>query len=227
MKALPASIAALMTLSACAQTAGGPGLFDVERPRTFRAEAGAIVDSGFFGNATVNNMEVMSGQRDYAVALAERFDAEVPSTVNFAFNSAELGPEARGILDLQAQWMRQFPELRFSVYGHADLVGSPGYNHALGERRGRTVVAYLVSRGVPHSSLEALVSFGETQPLVLTQNRERANRRTVTEVSGFLQRHPAVMNGRYAEVVFREYVESATYGQQLTSITGSEFATGQ
>lgn len=227
MKAFPASIAALLTLSACGQTAGGPGLFDVERPRTFRAEAGAIVDSGFFGNATVNNMEVMSGERDYAVALAERFDAEVPATVNFAFNSADLGPEARGILDMQAQWMRQFPELRFSVYGHTDLVGSDSYNRALGERRARAVVTYLVSRGVPRSSLEALVSFGETQPLVLTQNRERANRRTVTEVSGFLQRHPTVMNGKYAEVVFREYVESATYAQQLTSITGSEFATGQ
>jgi len=227
MKAFPASIAALMTLSACAQAAGGPGLFDVERPRTFRAEAGAIVDSGFFGNATVNNIEVMSGERDFAVALAERFDAEVPATVNFGFNSAELGPEARGILDLQAAWMRQFPELRFSVYGHTDLVGSDRYNHVLGERRARAVVDYLVSRGVPGSSLEALVSFGKTQPLVLTQNRERANRRTVTEVSGFLQRHPTVLNGRYAEVVFREYVESATAPQSLSSITGSEFATGQ
>ena len=222
MKPIHLSVAALIALSACAQTAGGP-----ERPRTFRAEAGAIVDSGFFAEATVNNIEVQSGQRDYAVALAERFAAEVPSTVNFAFNSAQLGPDARGILDQQANWMRQFPELRFSVYGHTDLVGSDAYNRALGERRARAVVEHLVHRGVPRSSLEALVSYGETQPLVLTENRERANRRTVTEVSGFLRRHPSVLNGRYAEVIFREYVESATYPQQLSQITGAEFGTGQ
>ena len=58
--------------------------------------------------------------------------------------------------------------------------------------------------------LEALVSFGETQPLVVTDDRERRNRRTVTEVSGFVSNHPTVLNGKYAEVIFREYVQSAT-----------------
>jgi hypothetical protein len=28
----------------------------------------------------------------------------------------------------------------------------------------------------------------------------------VTEVSGFLRRHPTVLNGKYAEVIFREYI---------------------
>ena len=43
----------------------------------------------------------------------------------------------------------------------------------------------------------------------MTQGRERRNRRTVTEVSGFLQNHPMIMDGKYAEVVHREYVKSA------------------
>ncbi len=42
-----------------------------------------------------------------------------------------------------------------------------------------------------------------------SQGRERRNRRAVTEVSGFVKTHPAVLNGKYAQIVFREYVGSA------------------
>ncbi len=185
-------------------------------------EAGAELDEGNFGNPTMNNTLVMSGQRDYAVNLANRFAAEVPSTINFAFNSSQLDGEATAALSRQASWIRQFPELRFSVYGHTDLVGSNGYNKSLGLRRAQAAVNYLVGQGISRSRLQALVSYGETQPLVVTQNEERRNRRTVTEVSGFMQNHPAVLNGKYAEVIFREYVESATRPQSPVEKSGAQ-----
>ena len=53
------------------------------------------------------------------------------------------------------------------------------------------------------------MSFGETRPLVATQNRERRNRRTVTEVSGFVETHTNVLDGKYAQIIYREYVNSA------------------
>ncbi|MGB0914141.1 MAG: OmpA family protein, partial [Phaeobacter italicus] len=59
--------------------------------------------------------------------------------------------------------------------------------------------------------------FGETQPLIPTSDRERRNRRTVTEVSGFLKRHPTVLDGKYAQIIYREYVESAVPRTTLTS----------
>jgi len=219
-------MAAAGVLSACANGQAG-NLFAVERPPVFRAEAGAIADSGFFGDATMNNTLVMNGERDYAIALARRFAEEVPSTVNFPFNSANLEPEARAILALQAEWMRQFPELRFSVYGHTDLVGSDSYNRALGRRRAEAVVRYLGTQGVHRSRLDALVSFGETEPLILTPTRERANRRTVTEVSGWVTGHPTVLNGKYAEVIFREYITSAEPGRQIETVQGGDFGTAQ
>jgi outer membrane protein OmpA-like peptidoglycan-associated protein len=169
-------------------------------------EAGSEVDMGTFGNANMNNVLVMSGQRDYVIALQERFNQEVPDTITFAFDSAVLDDEAIRVLRHQANWIKQFPELRFKVFGHTDLVGSNSYNYALGQRRANAVVAYFASQGISRSRLEALVSFGETRPVVQTQNEERRNRRTVTEVSGFLRRHPTVLNGKYAEVIFREYI---------------------
>ncbi len=150
------------------------------------------------------------------VDLANRFAKEVPDTVNFAFNSVQLDQAARATLAQQANWIKQFPEVRFRVFGYTDLVGSNAYNKRLGMRRARAVVNVLVGHGISRSRLEAVVSHGETQPLINTPGRERANRRAVTEVSGFVARHPTVMNGKYAEVVFREYVQSALSTPELT-----------
>ena len=87
-------------------------------------------------------------------------------------------------------------------------------------------MSYLTSLGISRSRLEALVSFGETQPLIVTQGRERRNRRTVTEVSGFVQGHPSLLDGKYAEVIYREYVASAVPVSTLsvgdTAVGGGE-----
>lgn len=174
-------------------------------------EISSNIDEGSFGNPTMNNTMIHSGQRSYVMQLGQRFATEVPDTVNFAFNSAVLDEEARSILRRQADWIRQFPEVRFRVYGHTDLVGSDAYNRRLGLRRAQAVVGYLGTLGISRSRLEAVVSHGKTQPVVPTPDPERRNRRTVTEVTGFVERHPTVMNGKYAQVIFREYTESATF----------------
>jgi len=186
------------------------------------AELGSEVDSGSFGNATMNNLLVQTGQLDYVVALGSRFAAEVPSTVTFAFNSATLDGAARTALDAQANWIRQFPEVRFRVYGHTDLVGSNAYNQALGLRRARAVVAYLGSRGISRSRLEAMVSYGKTQPVIDTPAPEQRNRRTVTEVSGFVQNAPLILNGKYAAVIMREYLALAVRPHPANQIIATQ-----
>jgi len=172
-------------------------------------EAGYQVDSGTFGNATLNNTQMMNGERSCTQVLADRFAREIPTQINFAFDSAELDATAQQVLTLQADWIRQFPEVRFRVYGHTDAVGSSGYNKSLGMRRARAVVSFFASRGISRSRLEAVVSYGETQPLVPTGERERRNRRTVTQVSGFVDGNQNLLDGKYAQVVYREYIKSA------------------
>lgn len=183
----------------------------------FYSESGAILDTGNFGDATLNNRLIMTGERQYTFDLATRFSTEVDSTVNFAFNSARLDARSQSILRQQAGWIRQFPEIRFRVYGHTDAVGSNSANKNLGLRRANAVVRYLTTQGISRNRLEAVVSFGETQPLVVTQGRERRNRRTVTEVNGFVQRHPTVMDGKYAQIIYRDYIASAAVASTLTT----------
>jgi hypothetical protein len=71
-----------------------------------------------------------------------------------------------------------------------------------------------------------VVSFGETQPLIVSQGRERRNRRTVTEVSGFVKSNPQIMDGKYAQVVYREYVESAVPPSTLILVDNVETLQG-
>ena len=207
MKIILTTVAVTLSLSACSR------------------EAGYEVDSGYFGNATYQNTAAMTGE--YVIDLAKRFSEEVPNTVNFEFNSTALDSAARQILDRQADWIRKFPEVRFRVYGFTDAVGSTSYNHSLGKRRANAIVSYLSQRGISRSRLEAVVSYGETQPIIQTQNPERVNRRAVTEVSGFVKRHPTILDGKYAEVIYREYIASAVPATTLTGIESSSGSTGQ
>jgi outer membrane protein OmpA-like peptidoglycan-associated protein len=193
-----AATSILALLTGCTETLIGYG------------ESGHAPASEGWGGSVQNNADIHSGVKTYVVSLAERFNREVDDTVTFAFNSAQLDSGARATLDRQAHFIRQFPELRFRVYGHTDLVGSAAYNRSLGLRRAQAVVAYLDSRGVSRSRLEAVVSYGETRPVIHTEDRERRTRRTVTEVSGFVADAPLILNGKYAAVLAREYVASAT-----------------
>jgi peptidoglycan-associated lipoprotein len=201
MKHLVVTAITLAALSGCARN-------DPTQSSFFR-EAGASLDDGGFGNATMNNVLAQTNDEGFRINLQHRFSGEVQSTINFAFNSTALDEEARAALRQQANWINQFPEVHFKVYGHTDLVGSTAYNRRLGLARAQAAVLYLTSQGVSRSRLEAVVSFGETQPLIVTEGQERRNRRTVTEVAGFIQNNSLVLNGKYAEIIFRDYVTSA------------------
>ena len=62
-------------------------------------------------------------------------------------------------------------------------------------------------------------------PVVASSGPQRANRRAVTDVMGFVQGHPMVLNGKYAEVVFREYVVSAEVPTTLDAAEDATVAT--
>ncbi len=139
-----------------------------------------------FGEATASNTlaQAISLQGSLLAELQAKFRAAAPDLINFGFNEATLDAEARAALDQQAAWIKANPSIKLRIYGHTDLVGSNAYNRRLGQRRAQAAVNYLVASGVRRGQVEAVASFGETRPLINTQNQERLNRRTVTEVVG-------------------------------------------
>ncbi len=170
---------------------------------------GTLNNQGAFGHSYVDNQlaQVAYGSEARLKNLGTAFRNEVPTMVNFAFNQSTLDAEAKRVLGLQAEWIKRHKNVRFSVHGHTDMVGSNRYNHSLGLRRARNSVNYLASLGVKRSQLKALVSQGETQPLVASGGPERLNRRAVTGVSGFLQGYRGSgMDGKRSAIVYSEYV---------------------
>jgi outer membrane protein OmpA-like peptidoglycan-associated protein len=101
--------------------------------------------------------------------------------VHFETGSAELSPDAKGVLDAlgRALISPQLGTARFRLEGHTDTVGSPGLNQALSERRAAAVAAYLrVTFRVPADRLQA-VGMGEQGQAVPTGDQvpEPLNRR--------------------------------------------------
>jgi len=186
-------ISAVLALSGCLETAG------------------TLPNQNSFSRASDQNYLVQTGQGGsaaYLQGLSQQFRDEVATMINFDFNSTALDGEARRILDQQAAWIIAHPSVKFRVYGHTDKVGSNAFNQRLGLRRARAAVNYLVSKGAPRNRLEAYSSLGETQPIVSTTDRERLNRRTVTDVFGFAPNViPSDFDGKRAAIVYGNYVE--------------------
>lgn len=97
--------------------------------------------------------------------------------IEFEFDSSVVDdPRAPELLEQASLLLRNNPEIRIDLAGHTDLVGTDDYNEALGLRRALAVQAELVTRGVDSSRLQ-IQSFGEGVPLILTEEKERKNRR--------------------------------------------------
>src|SRR5258706_9879791 len=116
------------------------------------------------------------------------------STELFEFNKAMLTADARAKLDAEVIGkLKDLGDIRYvNVNGHADRLGTPGYNQRLSEKRAEAVRAYLVSKGADSAKVEVF-GFGKTLPVKSCpdENKRAAlieclgpNRRVVVEVQG-------------------------------------------
>jgi len=139
--------------------------------------------AGCVDSASIQKNTVSAQSWVAAGSNASRFGVQNAefTVINFEFDSDELTAKAVKKLDAQAAWIESNPNIRFGVTGHTDLVGDAEYNMELGMRRAERVVAALMNAGVNERQLVAQVSQGELEPVVDTDNREAANRRTTTE----------------------------------------------
>jgi len=125
-----------------------------------------------------------TGDQETGGPLNEQFKREVMSdTVHFAFDQYDIDPEARAILDSQAQWLVAHPNTRITIEGHCDERGTREYNLALGDRRSNSAKNYLAAKGVSPSRITT-ISYGKERPIALGSDEASwaQNRRAVTIV---------------------------------------------
>ncbi len=101
-----------------------------------------------------------------------------PFMVFFDFDKSTLTADARSIIERAARAFKQVGAARITASGHADRSGADAYNEGLAERRAHVVRDALIAQGVSSDKI-SIRSFGETSPLVKTQDgvREWQNRR--------------------------------------------------
>lgn len=107
-----------------------------------------------------------------APATAEASIKEQPVTavaatelekVYFDFDSFVLTQTSRDILSKNAKWLLKTGRAKVQIEGHCDERGSDEYNLALGEKRAKSAMNYLVALGVPADQL-SVISYGKEKP---------------------------------------------------------------
>ena len=101
----------------------------------------------------------------------EDFRVSVGDRVFFGYDRFDLSPEARSVLERQAAWLRQYPNVQILVAGNCDERGTREYNLALGARRAAAARDYLLSLGVAGARVQT-VSYGKERPLDPRSNEE-------------------------------------------------------
>jgi peptidoglycan-associated lipoprotein len=106
-----------------------------------------------------------------AVGTQAHFAAAVGSstTIYFDTDRYNIDTQDAAALQAQAQYFARYPQITFTIEGHADERGTREYNLALGERRANAAKAYLVSLGVDANRI-SVVSYGKERPVALASN---------------------------------------------------------
>jgi peptidoglycan-associated lipoprotein len=83
--------------------------------------------------------------------------------IYFDFDKSDIRSDAAKTLDANASWMKANANNLILIEGHCDERGTNEYNLALGERRARSTMNYLVAQGVQASRI-TIISYGEERP---------------------------------------------------------------
>lgn len=100
----------------------------------------------------------------------------------FEFDKSNITAEAAFELDKLVQVMNKYPEMVIKATSHTDNRGPDSYNIALSDRRAKTTVQYVISKGIDASRISG-VGMGESEPRIdcasgCTKEQHADNRRS-------------------------------------------------
>ncbi|GAA3774946.1 OmpA family protein [Corallibacter vietnamensis] len=102
--------------------------------------------------------------------------------IYFDFDKSNITAKAAFELDKLVQIMKKYPEMVIKATSHTDSRGSNSYNERLSDRRAKTTVQYVISKGVDASRITGM-GMGENEPKVkcgsnCTEEEHQLNRRS-------------------------------------------------
>ena len=109
--------------------------------------------------------------------------AEAFPDLHFALNATWLSPPSRATLDRLTDALKQAPQRRVVLRGHADRMGPEELNRSLSQARARQARRYMQARGIEPARIE-IQSFGSRRPAdqEVTPAARARNRRVEIEL---------------------------------------------
>jgi peptidoglycan-associated lipoprotein len=89
--------------------------------------------------------------------------------IHFAFDKSDIRPPDAKIMDATAAYLKANPNQLVLIEGHCDERGTSEYNLALGERRAKSAMNYLIANGIEAGRITT-ISYGKERPLCTEHN---------------------------------------------------------
>lgn len=116
------------------------------------------------GKSEVSSRKTPAGSSLDALREGKQPTSGPLKEIYFDFDKYDLSSEARSILKANADWLRANPAVNVEIEGHCDERGTTEYNLALGAKRARAAMDYLVTLGIAPARIKT-VSYGEEIPV--------------------------------------------------------------
>jgi peptidoglycan-associated lipoprotein len=106
--------------------------------------------------------EVITGEEELKESL---------QNIYFDFDRYFLRPDAKETLTKNAEYLKANPSVKTKIEGHCDERGTVEYNLALGEKRARSAMEYLINLGIDPKGI-SIISYGKERPVDPGHNEE-------------------------------------------------------
>ncbi len=146
------------------------------------AASGAALGGGVGYYMDVQEAKLRDRMRGTGVSVTRNGDniiLNMPSSITFAVDSADLSPSFYNTLSGVAMVLKEYEKTYVNVVGHTDNTGSASHNQALSERRAASVGQFLISQGAAASRFN-IRGVGFNQPVASNNTADgRAQNRRV------------------------------------------------
>ena len=143
-----------------------------------KIEAGGSDNNDFFVLTIIQMEEMKQEVTSSDILSALNTDGHIALYINFETGKSDVKPESQTIIDQVEAMLKSNPNLKISIEGHTDNVGSPTSNQTLSDNRAKSVMNLLIAKGVDKSRLSAK-GWGQSKPIVenTTDSNKAKNRR--------------------------------------------------
>lgn len=170
--------------------ANGEYIFNLDKDKDYKIN---VMNPGYFGDSRKLSTQGEKFSKEFSKANGQNYDfgiKRIPKTeiridnIYYDLDSFVLREESKPSLDKLVKILEDTPDAFVQINSHTDERGKEVYNNVLSQNRAKSVVDYLVSKGISEGRLSAK-GFGFSQPVIKgakVEEEHQQNRRTAFQV---------------------------------------------